>query len=430
MDDLKHSKDSVLIVSQQFFPSPIGVSPYITDLARWLREKGFMMRMITERPYYPHYRILDDYQRGQKDHESFFGIRVRRLPTFIPKRGRLVGRLLNELLFMMQACGLIMFGHVERGSRVVSVCPSILAVLVGLAATRKDGHHVALVYDIQSGLARGLGIAGSRWTGSFLRWVETFALNRADSVVVLCKRMEAVLRGQGVRKPIHVLPIWVDLSKVYPMTPRTDGPPTLLYSGNLGRKQGLEQLIDMAELLLKRGSNAKVVIRGAGTSIDTLRTTIQERCLRNVELKPLVPAQQLNEALAEGHVHLIQQLPEGADYALPSKTYGIMAAGRPFVCTAMPGSSLWSLVEETRAGLCVPPHDPEAFADAVISLIDDQQLCEAMGLRGRRYVEAHSERNLVLSSYLKLIAPADNERPKEDHSIPPALNLDLMSEPQ
>jgi hypothetical protein len=72
MDDLKHSKDNVLIVSQQFFPSPIGVSPYITDLARWFREKGFVMRMITERPYYPHYRILDDYQRGQKDHESFF----------------------------------------------------------------------------------------------------------------------------------------------------------------------------------------------------------------------------------------------------------------------------------------------------------------------------------------------------------------------
>jgi colanic acid biosynthesis glycosyl transferase WcaI len=137
------------------------------------------------------------------------------------------------------------------------------------------------------------------------------------------------LRGQGVRKPIHVLPIWVDLSKVYPMTPRIDGAPTLLYSGNfLGRKQGLEQIIDMAELLLKKGSNVKVVIRGAGTSIETLRTTIQERCLRNVELKPLVPPQQLNEALAEGHVHLIPQLPEGADYALPSKTYAIMAAGR------------------------------------------------------------------------------------------------------
>lgn len=417
---MRNPKKNILMISQHFFPTPIGSSVYMTDLARWLAEKGFEVRIITERPYYPEYRIRDDYQQGQRDHETVFGVQVRRLPTFVPRGGGVASRFLNEFFFMIQVCALITFGRVKRSNRVVSLCPSILAVLIGIAAAGKHGHHVAVVHDIQSGLAQSLGITGSRWKVFFLRWIETFTLNRVDSVIVLCKRMEAILREQGVRKSIHVLPIWVDVRKIYPLTPRADGPPTLLYSGNLGRKQGLEQVIDVAEVLLKKGCNATVIIRGAGASIDKLRKSIQERCLRNVELRPLVPERQLNEALAEGHIHLVPQVPEGADYAVPSKIYAIMAAGRPFVCTAMPGSPLWSLAEETQACVCVPPHDPEAFASALIRLIEDRERCRTMGLYGRRYVQAHAERSLVLSSYAELIAAetTNNLRSQKRSTVP------------
>ena len=72
---------------------------------------------------------------------------------------------------------------------------------------------------------------------------------------------------------------------------------------------------------------------------------------------------------------------------------------------------LWSLAEQTRACVCVPPHDPEAFASAVIRLIEDPERRRTMGLYGRRYVEARAERSLVLSSYAELIGGEDNKRP-------------------
>ena len=98
-------------------------------------------------------------------------------------------------------------------------------------------------------------------------------------------------------------------------------------------------------------------------------------------------------------MHLVPQDPESADYAVPSKVYSIMAAGRPFVATAQEGSTLWKLADKTGACVCVPPNDVRAFADAVIALIDDRSLSAKLGTNGRNYVEENVARDIVLSSF-------------------------------
>ncbi|NJO55193.1 MAG: glycosyltransferase family 4 protein [Rhodospirillales bacterium] len=281
---------------------------------------------------------------------------------------------------------------------------------------------MAIVHDIQSGLAAGLGMLGSGRLLKSLQTLERIALNRADHIIVLTDHMRDVLQRQGVTKPIEVIPIWVDLKQIYPMPRPADARPVVLYSGNLGRKQGWAQLIAMVEILRDRQPDIEVVIRGSGSRIDALHEEIKEKRLSNVTLESLVPAEKLNEGLAAADVHLVPQDPNGAEFAIPSKVYTIMAAGRPFVCTAVEGSPLWRLQEETQSCACAPPNDPGAFADAVIRLVKDPQLRDAMGAKAREYVAKTASREVVLDRYLDLLKGVVPTKKGDVRTLRPALD--------
>jgi colanic acid biosynthesis glycosyl transferase WcaI len=99
----------------------------------------------------------------------------------------------------------------------------------------------------------------------------------------------------------------------------------------------------------------------------------------------------------------VPQDPEGAEFAVPSKVYNIMAVGRPFVTTARPGSPLAELEASSGAFLCVPPNDRRAFAAAVLKLADDRALRDRLGARGRSFVERHFAKPRVLGAFMARI---------------------------
>ena len=140
-------------------------------------------------------------------------------------------------------------GRIPRGERVISLCPSILTTLGALALVRRHGRHIAVVHDVQSGLGAALGTKRVRAIVPILLRLEALALNRADYVVVLSDGMKDAIQALGVRRPIAVLPPSIDTKEITPQPRPAAGPPTLLYSGNLGRKQGLEQLLGLAQAL-------------------------------------------------------------------------------------------------------------------------------------------------------------------------------------
>src|SRR5262249_53349063 len=127
------------------------------------------------------------------------------------------------------------------------------------------------------------------------------------------------------------------------------------------------------------------------------------RHLANVSFEPLLPPLRLSEGLAEGHVHLVPQDPRAADFAVPSKIYTIMAAGRPFVATARRGTAPWDLQQESGAFVCVAPDEIDAFADAVLRLARDDTFRDELGRRGRCYIEERHSREAVTNRLLACI---------------------------
>ncbi len=393
----------LLVVTQWYRPELIGTAFYSGDLAEWFGARGSKVTALTNRPSYPGNEIFPDYRDGSRDRETRGGVTIRRLPARVARGGGARARIVAEIFFLIRGIMALASGRAPRRHAVISFCPSVMAVLLGRLARKRGGRHLVVVHDIQSGLAAGLGMVGSGTLMRLIRLVERFCLNRADHLAVLSVNMREALLQLGIVRPITILPIWVDADVVHPL-PRPEGtPPTLLYGGNLGLKQGLDQLLDLAALLKGERPDIHILIRGGGSQANHLRASAEQRQLSNLRFEPLLPLERFNEGLAGGDVHLVPQNPDAADFAVPSKVYNIMAAGRPFVATALPGSTLTALEAESGALVCIPPNDARAFADAVIALIDDPQARADMGDRGRAYVEGTVARDVVLARCAALV---------------------------
>ena len=393
-----------LFIGQYYWPEPIGSGPYCRDLAESLAQSGRRVMVLTCRPHYPGGAVFADYRRGARDREIEAGVVVRRVRTWIPKRRSAGHRILSELWFFVQGMAALFMGRVPRSELVVCLCPTIFAVLLGGFARRKYGRTLALVHDIQSGLAVGLGLVGDGRIVRLMRALERFAFNRVDQILVLSEPMRRRLVELGVRTPISILPIWVDTASIFPIDGRARDTVTLLYSGNFGRKQALDQVIDLASALEARQSSIRVILRGEGGESASLRREAVRRGLRNLDFEPLVGADALNRGLADGDIHLVPQDGRAADFAVPSKIYAIMAAGRPLIATARPGTAVDALRTESGAFECVPPGDIDALTEAVLRLAGDSSLRRRLGARGRAFVMEKHDRARVLGSFLAEVA--------------------------
>lgn len=375
----------VLMISQYYRPEPIGSGPFCADLAEALAAGGRRVDVFTTRPHYPHSTVYKAYRDGSRDEQVLNDVRIARVPTYLKPGGSPVDRLLHDMSFVLKSIAAIRRGKSGDANVIVALCPSVFATLLATLLKRRNARCVALIHDIQSGLAEGLGMIGGG-IGGTLRRLERFTFNRCDLLIVLSEEMRNRLVGLGVTRPIHVHPIWIDTDAIAPEPPVQRPDCVALYSGNLGRKQGLMQLVDAAAALADRGAAIRMRLRGNGGERDRLEAEIQGRGLDNIELCDLLPPNRLSAGLADGDIHLVPQDPSTADYAVPSKIYGIMAAGRPFIATAGPGSTLWRLEAETEAFICVPPNDPDALADAMMSLAASPERRRDLGARARAYV--------------------------------------------
>ncbi len=391
----------VLFVTRYYRPELIGSGPFTADIAEFLAGVGRDVTVVTALPHYPLPEVFPDYRGGAKRHEMFNGVRVERVSTGAPSRPSAAARIVNEAGFLLRGLGSLALGRVPRHRVVLALCPSVLGVALGVLARRRGGVCVAIVHDIESGLAAGVGMVKGGGMARLMRAVERLVLNRVDLVAVLSAEMRDHLRSIGITAPIEVVPLWVDTDRVQPVAvPPAQGPVKVLYSGNFGRKQGMGQVIALAEVLAARRPDIEIILRGSGSQVGALAEEVGRLGLDNVRLTELTPNEGLSAALAAGDVHLVPQNPDTASFAVPSKAFNIMAVGRPFVATARPGTVLWRLQESTGAFLCVPPNDPEAFAAAVLRLADDPSLRDELGRRGRRFVEHHCAKPKVLGDFV------------------------------
>lgn len=388
-----------LLLTQYYRPELLGSGPFCADLAEWLVQRGWEVTVIAGPPHYPDPDSFKAERENLPRRQIVNGVLVHRVRSRIPRRGSAAARIASEASYFLAGLKLLLKGQIKRHTLVISLCPSILGVALGTLMRRTHGRHVAIVHDIQSGLANGLKMVGVPGLVTVMRLCERLVLNRVDLAAVLTLEMADQLRQNGVTTTMELLPIWVDLDRFASAIAPRIGPVRISYSGNFGRKQGLEQIVAMAEVLQVRRPDLQIVLRGKGTQAETIARIIAEKGLGNVSIEEPIALEFLHRGLTEVDVHLVPQAPDAASFALPSKIYNIMAAGRPFVATAGRSSPLWGIQQASGAFVCVPPNDPTAFAEAVLRLVDNPALRATLGDRGRRYVARNNARSTVLEAF-------------------------------
>ena len=369
----------VLILTERYWPELSGCGPVMHNIAKILRDAGYSVTVLTTRPHFPERRVWPDYAKGQNDRQTVDGIAIHRIPFFPFRRGGFLDRLATESLMALAFWWRLRQQPFQGFDTVLAMCPSTLTVLVG--NTANAGRRIALVHDIQSGLAAGLKIGPAKLAMGLMRGLERLAFNRTHHCIVLTNAMQRALTGNGVTAPIAVMPPFVDVSHIKPLPLADDHRNTVVYSGNFGRKQGLEQVLDAARILQDERPEIRFVLRGDGSQKPALEARARELQLRNLTFEPFVPESAFNQALADAAVHLMPQRAEGAAFAIPSKLFMILAAGRPVVCTAGEGSPLFDLASTVDAVACVPCDQPNKLAAKIVELVEAAELGAAEGGR-------------------------------------------------
>jgi colanic acid biosynthesis glycosyl transferase WcaI len=265
------------------------------------------------------------------------------------------------------------------------------------------------IQDYEVDAAFDLGLLKSSRAARVARRIESGLLRRFDVVSSITGQMSARAATKGV-EPSRVvcLPNWVDVATVFPLSRPSDyrrllGIPAaqkvVLYSGNMGAKQGIETLADAAVLLAGR-TDLTFVFCGSGAAKESLLL----RCagLTNCVFIPLQPAERLNELLNLADIHVLPQRADAADLVMPSKLTGMFASGRATVAMARRGTALYEAV--APRGVVVPPDSVKALAAAITVLASDAERRMALGKAARNYAERELSPESTIRAFEERVA--------------------------
>jgi colanic acid biosynthesis glycosyl transferase WcaI len=419
----------LLIVGLNYAPELTGIGKYTGEMAEWLVAKGYEVRVVTTPPYYPQWRITEGYKAWKYTYEKNDGVSVYRCPLWLPRELRAWQRIIHLFSFVLSSAPVILWQAWRwKPDTVFVVQPSFFCTPIAWTASRIAKAKLWMhVQDFELNAAFELGMLRSRGLKKWAESIERFWMTRLDRASTISEQMLNQLLIKGVRPDACVLfPNWVDTKQIYPTSHPSIFRKRLslhpqdviaLYSGNMGRKQGLEYLIQAAGPL-QQNRHLKIVLAGDGS----MRKKLEEmsKGLSNVLFLPLQPADQLNELLNLADIHLLLQKPHTSRFVMPSKLTGMLASGRPIIVTAHPGSELALSVE--NCGLHVTPEDSSAMIAVLIQLADDPKLREQLGEAGRTKALSMCDKNEILNAFewnLSGRAGVPRARPTENVLIHP-----------
>lgn len=412
----------IIILNQFFYPDHSATSQLMTDLAESLVERGVEVTALSGR---------GRYNGGTRlaPREAHRGVKIERAwATGFGKRS-VAGRLSDYLSFYLGSAWKLLTLPQHDILMALTTPPLIglLALLIGHARGMKV---VTLVQDVYPDVAVALGVLqlGNPLT-RLLDSLGRFVLRRSDRIIVLGERMRERIGakiGSNCCARIDVIHNWADGANIKPLGDGVNpfaGEHNLrdsfvvLFSGNLGRVNEFSTVLEAARLLAD-DPGIQFIFIGDGTRASEIETFIDNHNLANVRMLPYQPRELLPYSLAAGHAHLVTLADGLAGLSVPSKTYGILAAGRPVLFVGDPQSDIARLVVENNCGASVASGDSMRLAQIIREWALHRDRLAELGIAARRLFETHFDRPHAVNSYLKTFAQCLDAAPSHTGSIP------------
>ena len=386
----------------------------MTGIVDGLRTRGHEIHIVTSLPWYRHHQVVQGWTgRLVRTELTDWGSITRVHPFPSGDKRNLFRRAVGFIGFTLLA-GLAAVrpgGWFRKVDAVFAMSPPLTLGLTGwLIAKVRRGRFVFNIQDVFPDAAIQTGAITNAQVIRIASALERLSYRRADVVTVLSEDLaENVLAKLATGSPtstdVVVIPNFVDTEKLAP----TDGDryraefdlgigPLVMYAGNLGYSQSLDLMIRLAE----QRPDITVVVNGDGAMRETIvAATARVPNLRYIGYQP---AERLAEVLSAADIHVVPLRAGLGAVSVPSKTYSVLAVGRPVIAAIDADSAIVRLLDESEAGVSVPPDELSALLMAVDELLGDPDRRLHMGARGREWVMKHASPTAAAIAYENVLA--------------------------
>jgi colanic acid biosynthesis glycosyl transferase WcaI len=393
----------VAMVGINYAPEPTGIPVYTTGLAEYLVTQGHAVTMYTGFPYYPRW-AKETKDRGRLfQSETINGVAVRRHYIYVPSQPSALKRMLHEFSFVCSVTLGYLFGPKADLTIIISP-PLFIGIPVALIARVRRSRTIFHVQDLQPDAAVDLGMLKPGLLTGLFFLLEKMTYRLVDQVSTISEAMLKRIASKGVsRHKLTLFRNWAHDHLVSPMPTQTgyrqkwdlSGKFVVLYSGNMGVKQGLDSLLHAAATLNGHRDIVFLIVGDGGE-----KAALMERAsalqLENVQFRPLQSMERLSELLATADVSVVPQKSGVTDIVLPSKLGNLLASGRPVIAAAQRDTEFGKVVLESGCGVLVEPGNGDQIASAILGLRNVPDDRNRMGRSGRRYMEVELSGAAVL----------------------------------
>ena len=412
----------VVFFNRSFYPDISATGQLLTDLCEDLvRDHGCRVSVVTGPPLRPAVPVANG--RGLVTHDSYRGIEIHRANGTTFDKRRFIGRAANYVSYFLSACWAGV--RLDRPDVVVCLTDPPIIGLAGWIAARKAGAPLVMVFqDLFPEVTALLPDFHSPTINAALQWISRFLCRRARRIVALGQTMRQRLIDNKGADPakIDIIENWADTATLVPgRKPNAFSEAhglsdafVVMHSGNLGLSQSLETIVDAAALL-RDLPDLVVVFQGDGVKKAELQERAAALGLTNVRFLPYADKQRLTDSFATADLFIVSLQRGLAGYIVPSKLYGILAAGRPYVAAVEHDCEVTALTLQHGCGVIAQPGDAASLAARIRELYVDRGAAAAMGIKAREAALGF-DRRIQVRKYLHTLTAA-RERPAASRAV-------------
>jgi colanic acid biosynthesis glycosyl transferase WcaI len=398
----------IVFINQYYWPDVAATAQMLTDLCEFLAERGNEVHVLCSRAAYENFGRDD-----LRPFEQHGGVNIHRLRAWGSRGKGTFSRLLAYAGFHLLSGGWLLTKGRRFDIVVALTEPPLIGVWPALLRQVSRFKFVCWTMDLYTDCLFALGsVNPKRPLGVLLEALNRFELKRADCVVTLgpCARRRVLAKGVKPEQ-VRTIGAWSRADLLTPIPPaqsvarRVHGLQdkfVVMYSGNAGRSHTFDEICG-AMLALRADPQVVFLFVGGGKRANDVEAFAQSHELANFKRLPYFPLEELNDSLAIGDVHLVSLHPNMSGVVVPSKIYGILAAGRPAVYVGPTDSSVAQAILDADAGIIVPPGGTEVLVAGLRRLAADSPERQRLGGNGRRYFLEHHEHRVCCGKWARLL---------------------------
>jgi len=388
----------VLLINQFFWPDTAATGQLLADITREIDPKVHAVTVSCGASLY-----------GAEDTASPPLVKIVQCGGVAFSRGR-IGRVVSYASFFASAA--IRGVRGPKPALVVTLTtPPLISLLGTLLKSLRGSRHFIWEMDVYPDIAVSLNVLKPRSVVTrLIGTVADFSRKRADGIIALGDEMKARLVARGIPEhKIFVAENWADGREIVP-GPFEEGPLVVHYSGTFGLAHEQHTIAEVMRQL-RDDHRFRFVFVGGGARRVRLEEFCRAEGIGNAEFRPSASRSELSRSLAEGHVGLVTQIADTAGAIVPSKTYGIMAAGRPILYVGPESATPARVLERHGCGWRIEPGDVAGMVRLLKRLEQDRGLVREAGAQARRAFEKYYDRPIGVARILSILGLSETPRP-------------------